>query len=332
MTPLFLVQILREVGENVVDVKISADGSWKVVLENEDHTEQTGHETQSCQQERPQQGDFNGFSCVPAEVVDRTVGGDNAGNAIRRSESMARQHFQDNPPCFSVSGNLVRTEVNVSDRVEQNGSTQIEEHTCSRIPLSLSTDPYVSVGGTSTWAGHATAGIPQLSSCNLAPSPVLTDDVSSLLYWQFVPVNRNNVPLSSLQSQLLGPSNLQSRQFGFGSSITSDEYGRLPSIATNVGGTSASTQGFTAQAQVSSSFGQRTLDSLTHSGASAANYPSTPFMVPNMSRYYDRGHQLLRPLVNSLPVSDMASSSMQNHSFTQVDFTLFHSYDSPSFS
>ena len=123
-TNLLLVQILQEVAENVVDVIISADGSWMAVLENEDHTVQTDHETQSCQQERPQQRDSDGISYVPAEVADLTMEGNNAG----KSESMNRQHFVDNPPCSSVSGNLEHSEVNASDGVNQNGSTQIEEH------------------------------------------------------------------------------------------------------------------------------------------------------------------------------------------------------------
>lgn len=83
---------------------------------------------QSCQQERPQESDSDGISYVPAEVADLTMEGNNAGNAMRKSESMNRQHFVDNPPCSSVSGNLEHSEVNGSDRVNQNGSTQIEEH------------------------------------------------------------------------------------------------------------------------------------------------------------------------------------------------------------
>ncbi|KAL0008428.1 hypothetical protein SO802_009930 [Lithocarpus litseifolius] len=421
-----IAKILQEVAENVVDVIISADGSWMAVLENKDHTEQTDHETQSCQQERPQQCDSDGISYVPAEVADLTMEGNNAGNAMRKSESMNRQHFVDNPPCSSVSENLEHSEVNASDRVNQNGSTQIEEHSfCSPmshtvhdnlsrtaipdsqllpsgsngvptavsnqqndrrgqsrtrddkpfersiqrrqyntndesrsplvdilaktmvnedgtvttniteqhmplqecdLPLSNSAAPHVSVGGTSTWAGHVTGGNPQLS-CTLAVSPVATDVVSPLLNQQSVHVHNFPVPLSSPQSQLLRPSNLQSWQFGFGSPIVNNECGRFPSMAINVGGTSTSTstptQGLTAQGQVPTSFEQRALNSLTPSGTISFNCESTPFMVPNMSGYYafcggnDRGQRLLRPLVNSIPVSDMASSSMQNHSFTQ---------------
>ncbi|XP_050280439.1 uncharacterized protein LOC126721449 isoform X2 [Quercus robur] len=400
-----IAKILQEVAENVVDVIISADGSWMAVLENEDHTEQTDHETQSCQQERPQQSDSDGISYVPAEVADLTMEGNNAGNAMRKSESMNRQHFVDNPPCSSVStqieehsfccpmshtvhDNLSRTTIpdsqllpsgsngvltapsnqqndrrgqsrtrddepfersirrrqyNTNDEsrsplvnilakttVNEDGTvtTNItEQHMplqeCD-LPLSNSAAPHVSVGGTSTWAGHVTDGNPQLS-CTLAVSPVATDVVSPLLNQESVHVHSFPVPLSSRQSQLLRRSNLQSWQFGFGSPIVNNECGSFPSMAINVGGTSTSTptQGLTAQGQVPTSFEQRALNSLTPSGTISFNYQSTPFMVPNMSGYHafcggnDRGQQLLRQLVNSIPVSDMASSSMQNHSFTQ---------------
>jgi E3 SUMO-protein ligase PIAS1 len=321
VNPLFLVQILGEVSETVVDVIISADGSWVAILENEDHTDQTGHETKSCQQERPRQHECNGLSIVPIEVVDHTMKGANASDAIRESECTGKQHFLDDPPCFSVSRNLVQTEVRNSDIVDQNGSTQIEENICSRIPLSVSAAPQCPDG--TLGPGHVTAAISEFSSCNSMPSPVLTNAVSPALNGP-VYVNGKTVPLSLLQTQLLGPSNLQSQQFGFARSITRNENGMLPSIAINAGRTSTAPQGLKAQASVRSSFEQMPLNSLMPNGNSSANYQSTPFMVPNMNGYYafhggmDSSQQLLRPLVNSLSFSDMASPSMRDHSLTQV--------------
>lgn len=323
MNPLFLVQILGEVAGTVVDVIISADGSWVALLENEDHTDQTGHETESCQQERPRQCECNGLSNVPAEVVDLTMKGANASDAMLVSECTGKQHFLDDPPCFSVSRNLVQTEVRNSDRVDQNGSTQIEENICSRIPLSVSADPQCPIDGTSLWAGHVTAGISEFSSCNSMLSPVLSNAVSPVLNGS-VSVNGKTVPLSLLQSQLLSPSNLQSQQFGSGRSITRNENGMLPSIAINADRTLTATQGLKAQASVSSSFEQLALNSLMPNSTSSANYQSTPFMVPNTNGYYafhggmDRGQQLLMPLANPLSFSDMASPSMRDHSSRQV--------------
>jgi E3 SUMO-protein ligase PIAS1 len=324
--PLFLVQILGEVAETVVDVIISADGSWVAVLENEDHTDQTGHETKSCQQERPQQCD--GLSSVPAEVVDLTMKEANASDAMRVSECTSKQHFLDYPPCFSVSRNLVQTDVRNSDRVDQNGSTQIEENTCSRIPSSVSASPQCPIDGTSLWAGHVTAGISKFSSCNSMLSPVSTNGASPVLN-ESVYVNGKTVPLSLLQSQLLGPTYLQSQQFGFGRSNTRNENGMLPSVAINAGRTSTA-----PQASVSSSFEQMALNSLMLNSNSSANYQSTPFMVSHMNGYYashggmDRGRQLLRPFASSSSLSDMALPSMQDYSSTQVcfDFTLFCKY------
>ncbi|XP_059634273.1 E4 SUMO-protein ligase PIAL2-like isoform X2 [Cornus florida] len=46
-----VVKVLKEVGGNVVDVIISMDGSWKAVLENNDHSAQRHDETKISQQE-----------------------------------------------------------------------------------------------------------------------------------------------------------------------------------------------------------------------------------------------------------------------------------------
>ncbi|XP_059456820.1 E4 SUMO-protein ligase PIAL1-like isoform X2 [Corylus avellana] len=311
-----MAKILGEVAETVVDVIISADGSWVAVLENEDQTDQTGHETKSCQQERPQQCKCDASSSVPAEVVDLTMKGANASDAMCVSECTGKQHFLDDPPCFSVSRNLVQTEVRNSDRVDQNLSTQREENICSRIPSSVSAAPQCPMDGTSLWGGHVTAGISNFSSCNSILSPVLTNAASPVLN-ESVYVN-GTVPLSLLQSQLLGPTYLQSQQFGFGRSNTRNENGMLPSVAINAGRTST-----LPQASVSSSFEQRALNSLMLNSTSSANYQSTPFMVSHMNGCHafhggmDRGQQLLRPLASSSSLSDMALPSMRDHSLTQ---------------
>ena len=240
--------------------------------------------------------------------------------------SIRRRQYNTNDESRSPLVNiLAKTTVNEDGTVTTNITEQHMPLQECDLPLSNSAAPHVSVGGTSTWAGHVTDGNPQLS-CTLTVSPVATDVVSPLLNQQSVRVHSFPVPLSSRQSQLLRCSN------GFGSPIVNNECGSFPAMAINVGGTSTSTstptQGLTAQGQVPTSFEQRALNSLTPSGTISFNYQSTPFMVPNMSGYYafcggnDRGQQLLRPLVNSIPVSDMASSSMQNHSFTQVYLIL----------
>lgn len=184
------------------------------VLQNNDHTEKTGHGTPSCQQERPRQCGSDGFSCLPDEFSDLTKEG---VNAMHVYGGTGRRHLLDNPPC--IPRNVVQKEVKNSDRLDQHGSCSTEENIYSRIPMSISAVPLGSVGSTSTWAGTPDSS---KSSCNSILAPVLTDTLSPVL-------------------------NQQSLRGGL-----------------------------------------------------------------------DREQQLLRPLVNSLPVSNMASSSMHNHTSIQV--------------
>ncbi|KDP28557.1 hypothetical protein JCGZ_14328 [Jatropha curcas] len=75
-------QILREVGESAVDVIVSANGSWKVVFESSDDTDQTHHAVQGCQKERPEPHESSGLSSVPVDFVDLTMEEDNTSYDI----------------------------------------------------------------------------------------------------------------------------------------------------------------------------------------------------------------------------------------------------------
>ncbi|XP_040985801.1 uncharacterized protein LOC121234052 isoform X2 [Juglans microcarpa x Juglans regia] len=171
-----MAKILGETEENVVDVMISADGSWMAVLQNKDHTDKTGHGTPSCQQERPRQCDSDGFSCLPDEFSDLTKEG---ANAMHVYGGTGRRHLLDNPPC--IPRNVVQKEVKNCDRLDQHGSCSTEENIYSRIPISISAVPLGSVGSTSTWAG--TPGSSK-SSCNSILAPVLTNTLSPVLNQQ----------------------------------------------------------------------------------------------------------------------------------------------------
>lgn len=52
-----LVKVLREVGENTVDVLVSKDGSWKVVSENIDPPSPSASKTPGFQEEKPNRSD-----------------------------------------------------------------------------------------------------------------------------------------------------------------------------------------------------------------------------------------------------------------------------------
>ena len=65
---------MREVGDNVVDVIISADELYKAVLKTNDNTNQQ-HET-NCQQDGPAQGNAGSISNIPPDIMDLTDGDD----------------------------------------------------------------------------------------------------------------------------------------------------------------------------------------------------------------------------------------------------------------
>nr|XP_016457245.1 PREDICTED: E4 SUMO-protein ligase PIAL2-like isoform X2 [Nicotiana tabacum] len=64
-------KVLIEVGEDVTDVMISSDGSWKAIMESDDHTEKPRDKIPDFTQDSPQRGS-DGFSNTPADVMDLT--------------------------------------------------------------------------------------------------------------------------------------------------------------------------------------------------------------------------------------------------------------------
>ncbi|KAF2297876.1 hypothetical protein GH714_004610 [Hevea brasiliensis] len=60
--PIRYSMVLKEVGENVADVIISADGSWKAILEGDDNADQTSKGTVNCQKETIGQQEPTTFS------------------------------------------------------------------------------------------------------------------------------------------------------------------------------------------------------------------------------------------------------------------------------
>lgn len=84
-----VVKVLREVGESIVDVIISKDGSWKAVSDNKDSSSQTSGKTQSFQKEGQKQGDSSSSTAFESQYS-----------------------FQDDSHSFSAAGKLVPPDVN----------------------------------------------------------------------------------------------------------------------------------------------------------------------------------------------------------------------------
>ncbi|XP_058199953.1 E4 SUMO-protein ligase PIAL2 isoform X4 [Rhododendron vialii] len=211
------LQILKEVGENVVDVIISADGSSNPVLETNDNTDQPHDKSRNCQQDEP----FQQEADLPSDVMDLTVGDDvmdlehmyetadtKPNTAILQSQS-------------TVGDVMNPLGMNNTSELNQNAVAPIDDDSWSRIFLSTYASGALSAGGIS---GSAPAS-------NFMQSPVLTDAVSPALNREPETFRESAlVPISTPPSQFSAPSHLPLQHSQLGTYMATNEYGRIPSI------------------------------------------------------------------------------------------------------
>ncbi|XP_034709522.1 E4 SUMO-protein ligase PIAL2-like isoform X3 [Vitis riparia] len=211
-----MVKVLKEVEENVVDVIISPDGSWKPVVESIDH------ETQSNQQEHSEQCESVGFSNIPAQVVDLTMGEDDEDECLSSLGTEDVKPLSYNLQGSSAAENFLPPGVNYMVEADQSGSSQTEDHVWSAEQF----PPSVSKGfvlPTMSSNGQRNFGVSRTPSSFMS-SHVLTDAISPSL-WETLGVHRETqMPISSLQNQYFGAGNTEMQQTRFGSLSTSNEY------------------------------------------------------------------------------------------------------------
>ncbi|KAL6323152.1 hypothetical protein AAG906_027429 [Vitis piasezkii] len=214
-----MVKVLKEVEENVVDVIISPDGSWKPVVESIDH------ETQSNQQEHSEQCESVGFSNIPAQVVDLTMGEDDEDECLSSLGTEDVKPLSYNLQGSSAAEIFLPPGVNYMVEADQSGSSQTEDHVWSaeQFPPSVSNG---FVLPTMSSNGQRNFGVSRTPSSFMS-SHVLTDAISPSL-WETLGVHRETqMPISSLQNQYFGAGNTEIQQTRFGSLSTSNEYGMV---------------------------------------------------------------------------------------------------------
>ncbi|KAK9279691.1 hypothetical protein L1049_013371 [Liquidambar formosana] len=294
-----IVKILKEVGENIAEVIVSTDGSWKAVLESEDHKDGQG---QRWQQEGSDQCESIEFSRIPADVIDLAMGGDSDACGLSIFGREKKNPFLDNLEGYFTSGNLVAPEVNDTFRVDQNASAQMEDDFWSGIMFASTSAPQHLTAPATNSDSRTDAGISYTPPFNFMHSRVLADAVSPAPSRESVDSREEtHFTLSLPQNQLFDPSSLR-----------------------NVSPTPSAIQSISAQAQGPSSCQQiRALNSSVPSVASSPTPQSTHSMALNTVGFAavnggtESDQQLSRLLMNSVPVSNVASSSTQHHSVTQ---------------
>ncbi|WJZ81908.1 hypothetical protein VitviT2T_001717 [Vitis vinifera] len=299
-----MVKVLKEVGENVADVIISADGSWKAILESNDHVDQPRVGTLNSQQKGPDLQGSTSFSNASPNVWDLTEGDDEM-NAFDACEIEDRKPFQSNIQGHSITTKqTMAPELNNATEVNQNAVSRVQDGFCSGILLSTY--------GSSTHSARSDAqfigGTSQPSPANFLLPPVLTDAISPALNRGTEDIRGNtHLTTSTLHDQLPIPDSLQLQQAQFGHSIVSNEYGRFPTIPRHITRTPIAVQALPAQTQTS--------------GPHHRSRTTLISMVPNgpntVGSDMERPQQFSRSIFNPVQISDISASALQHHSMSQ---------------
>ncbi|XP_071919389.1 E4 SUMO-protein ligase PIAL2-like isoform X1 [Coffea arabica] len=236
-----MVKVLKEVGDNVNDVIISSDGSWKAIVESDDHAEKRQDKFPSAEQEQPTQPDSTSLPNAPPDLLDLTEI-DDVMDTVDLSEAEDTKVFLVNSQkdC-SVKDMTLRPPTNITNEVPQNSSSQTEDDFWSGV--------YLSTFGSGTFSLMSDAqsgGVPQSTSSSILPSPLLTDASSPA---SNVEARASNAFLSNSVPQTeISPTALQLQRFQFGNASISNEYGRSLSIPRQVSRTPVAVQALPAQA------------------------------------------------------------------------------------
>ncbi|XXG82123.1 hypothetical protein AAC387_Pa10g0137 [Persea americana] len=346
-----MVRVLKEVGEDVADVLVSADGSWTVIDEH-DLTSKLHNGSITFQQDVLEQAESKRSENAPANVVDLTMeltdddvtinsGGErvlmdftkqrNIGNTTCETED--RKPFED-IQMYSGLGNLPEAPGFNSTEIFQEAAGQTEQSVWSRISsftsaLNVSVAQSTVAAPTTTRA-DALVGISDSSPIDAMLAPVLTDAVSPALNREPVDVRGATQVTTGLHNatplrQFVAPENLQLQHSGFENSIVSNENLRR-SIPRHVCRTPIAIQALPAQKQVPNTHQQRPRPNVMAStiianGASAVASQMPPFITATSDGFgattseIER-QQLSMSQINPVSASDFTSSRL--HAVSQL--------------
>lgn len=216
---LFVFQVLREVGEDVADVMVSIDGSWKAVMENNSHSDHPDDIITPI--EGPSQRERTNFSNTVSNILDLTDIDDEIEAAPQESEDR-KPNLQN----LNQNENL-SIPMNLPEPPDSNRSLDANQNQSGASHLE---DDF--------WAGIFLPSLGPEASSYTIPTTVISDD--------FRGTNNSN-------SQLSIPNNMQLQQTQFVQSlIINNEYGRLQTIPRHVTRTPIAIQALPAQPAMSS--------------------------------------------------------------------------------
>ncbi|KAI4315471.1 hypothetical protein L6164_028275 [Bauhinia variegata] len=192
-----MVEVLKDVGENIVEVIVCADGSWKAVLENDGNADKTQNKVPDCEKEHiePQEP-----TCSPRalpDVLDLTNDDDDD-----QMEIMNVHETEDRKP---LRADLLR---------QSNVAAQVEDGIQPGI-----------------YPTHSRSDTPAIG--RISEHPVLADAISPVFNQEAEGHGDSLATNSVMQNPLSVPNNLLPQQFNY-VNLAVNEYGRSAPIPTHV--------------------------------------------------------------------------------------------------
>ncbi|KAF5460619.1 hypothetical protein F2P56_020476 [Juglans regia] len=229
-----MVKVLREVGENVDEVIISADGSWKAVLESDGTVDEAVVKTPNSQKERTGWQESASVSNSLPNVLELTEDNNEMG-AVNSSETEDQKPLQASLP---VATHLnLPPELNRINEANQSVAAEVENDFWPEIYLSSKP-----MNSSARSNAQRVGSIFEPITANLMQSPVLTDAFSPA-------INQESDFTTSIMQSQCSPNNLQLQQSQYVNSLANNEHVRLPAIPRHVNRTPIAVQALPAQPQ-----------------------------------------------------------------------------------
>ncbi|XAR55098.1 hypothetical protein NMG60_11030487 [Bertholletia excelsa] len=295
-----VAKVLKEVAENVTDIIISADGSWKALAESNDDIDQPNEKT-TCQQDGPVQQK----APDPPDIVDLTENDDNM-DVIHVDETQETK-----PSLFNLKNQSTITDqsnlysMNYTGEGNQNAAPIDDDFWSGILSSTLGS-------GVSSALGSISVSAPS----NFMPNPVLTDAVSPVLVQETEAFQGSALLATSLQqNQIPAPANVQLQHSQFGNSVSTNEYGSIPNIPRHINRTPIAVQALPAPSPGSASRQRPRISSttLTIRGSSLASQTSAmPSIVENLNATCSATERQ-QQFSSHLNPPHLSSSSLQQH-------------------
>ncbi|KAB2069927.1 hypothetical protein ES319_A08G123600v1 [Gossypium barbadense] len=251
-----MVKVLKEVAEDVSDVIISADGSWKAVMENDDDVDELHGNTLNCQKDG-------------SELPESATGVPMVLDLTQTVDAMETIETEDRKPpvatlqSLSAAPNLTLT----PELINLAGANQ-----------NVLDDDFWAVlysghrSGTSTSRTDTQVGGTE-STRNFTVSPVFSDAVSTAPNRADAHGNAN-LATPGIQNQVATANNLPLHPSQVTNSMSNHEYGSLQNIPRHVSRSSIAVQALPAMSQTQTPTQQRSSNSMnTMNTTSSARIP-----------------------------------------------------------